>query len=199
MTKKITKALAVVLCALLLVVATIMGTIAYLTSETTVSNTFTAGKVAITLDEAKTDKYGVKQGDARVSGTPYNEYKLIPGHTYVKDAKITVSADSESCYLFVKLDPAFLALCDVTMGANWTVLDSAKGLYYYTAPAAKESVVPAITSFTIKAALTAENLVAFTTAESKTVDIVAYAVQSDGFNSATEAWNATFGASQSNS
>ena len=199
MTKKSTKALAVVLCAILLVVATIMGTIAYLTSKTTVSNTFTAGKVAITLDEAKTDKYGEKQGDERVSGTPYNEYKLIPGHTYVKDAKITVSADSESCYLFVKLDSAFLALCDVTMAADWTVLDNDNGLYYYYYPAANGNVVPAITSFTIKAELTAENLVEFTTAESKTVDIVAYAVQRDGFNSATEAWSATFGASQSNS
>ena len=197
MTKKITKALAVVLCAILLVVATIMGTIAYLTSETTVSNTFTAGKVAITLDEAKTDEYGVKQGDARVDG---NEYKLIPGHTYVKDAKITVSADSESCYLFVKLDTAFLDLCDVTMGDddndnyNWNVLDSDNGLYYYTAPVVADTTVTAIESFTINTDLTTADLAGITTA-----NIVAYAVQKDGFDSATEAWSATFGASQSNS
>ena len=47
------KALVLTLCAVLLVVATVMGTMAYLTSTDTVTNTFTVGKVAITLDEAK--------------------------------------------------------------------------------------------------------------------------------------------------
>ena len=47
------KALLLSLCAVLLVVASVMGTMAYLTSTSaTVTNTFTVGNVGITLDEA---------------------------------------------------------------------------------------------------------------------------------------------------
>ena len=54
-----TKALALALCAVLLVVSTVFVTMAYLTSKTdVVTNTFTVGKVTITLDEAKVDEYG---------------------------------------------------------------------------------------------------------------------------------------------
>ena len=49
------KALVLTLCAVLLVVATVMGTLAYLTAETgPVTNTFTVGKVDIELKETKT-------------------------------------------------------------------------------------------------------------------------------------------------
>ena len=52
------KALLVVACALLLVAASVFGTMAYLTSTDTVTNTFTVGKVAIKLDEAKVNTDG---------------------------------------------------------------------------------------------------------------------------------------------
>ena len=45
------KALLLSLCAVLLVVASVMGTMAYLTSSDTGTNTFTVGKVAIKRDE----------------------------------------------------------------------------------------------------------------------------------------------------
>ena len=44
------KALLLAACAVLLVVATIFGTVAYLTDKDTVNNTFTVGKVDIKLD-----------------------------------------------------------------------------------------------------------------------------------------------------
>ncbi len=56
--KKKTKALMLVLCAVLLVTASVLGTMAYLTSTDQVVNTFTVGKVAITLDEAKVNADG---------------------------------------------------------------------------------------------------------------------------------------------
>ena len=56
--KKKTKALMLVLCAVLLVTASVLGTMAYLTSTEKVVNTFTVGKVAITLDEAKVNADG---------------------------------------------------------------------------------------------------------------------------------------------
>ena len=77
------KALLVVACALLLVAASVFGTMAYLTSTDTVTNTFTVGKVAIKLDEAKVNPDGslVENAD-RVKA---NSYKLLPGHIYNKD------------------------------------------------------------------------------------------------------------------
>ena len=47
------KALLLTLCAVLLVAASVMGTMAYLTSTDKVENTFTVGNVKITLDEAR--------------------------------------------------------------------------------------------------------------------------------------------------
>lgn len=112
------KVLVLALCAILLVSATIMGTMAYLTTKTNeVKNTFTIGNVSFAtqgLDEADVDEYGnllyevdpdtnEKVLAARVVE---NEYKLVPGHTYTKDPTVHTGADSEDCYLFVKVENA---------------------------------------------------------------------------------------------
>ena len=96
------KALLLTLCAMLLVAASIFGTVAYLTSKTeNVVNTFTVGQVKITLDEAKVDADGKPdQGAARVQE---NAYKLIPGKTYTKDPTIHVAEDSEACFIRAKV------------------------------------------------------------------------------------------------
>lgn len=91
------KALLLTLCAVLLVAASVMGTMAYLTSTDEVNNTFTVGNVKITLDEAKVNIDGTPVTPAeRVKA---NEYKLLPGHTYTKDPTVTVKAVSESSYV----------------------------------------------------------------------------------------------------
>ena len=46
------KALLLTLCAVLLVTASVLGTMAFLTSNDEVVNTFSVGSVAIKLDEA---------------------------------------------------------------------------------------------------------------------------------------------------
>ena len=48
-----TKGLVLSLCAVLLVVATVFSTAAFLTSQDQVTNTFTVGNVKIALDEAR--------------------------------------------------------------------------------------------------------------------------------------------------
>ena len=91
------KALLLTLCAVLLVAASVLGTMAYLTSTDSVENTFTVGSVAITLDEAKVDENGTPVANAdRVEA---NSYKLMPGHTYTKDPTVTVEKGSESSYV----------------------------------------------------------------------------------------------------
>ena len=92
------KALLLSLCAVLLVAASVLGTMAYLTDTQTVTNTFTVGSVAIALNEADVKPDGSYETDhnKRVHG---NEYHLLPGHTYIKDPTVTVNAGSEDAYV----------------------------------------------------------------------------------------------------
>ena len=95
------KALLLTLCAVLLVTASVLGTMAFLTSTASVENTFTVGSVKITLDEAKVTADGKPvEGAARVAE---NSYKLMPGHTYTKDPTIHVDAASEDCFIRAKV------------------------------------------------------------------------------------------------
>lgn len=183
------KALMLILCAALLVSATVMGTLAYLTSQTeVVTNTFTVGNVKITLDEAKVTVYGVKDGDTRVIE---NDYKLIPGHTYVKDPIVHVTAGSEKCWLFVKVTDDIAAIQDTTtvaaqMDANgWDAI--ADGVYAYEliVDAGEEAKnVKVFENFKIKGDADVA------TYAGKTITIQAYAIQADGFASAAAAWEA---------
>ena len=124
--------------AILLVVCTVFATMAYLTSQDAVNNTFTVGKVNITLDETDVDLYGAKDSENRVKE---NAYKLIPGHEYVKDPTVHVAADSEKCYVFVVVTNG-IADFEVAEGENktlaeqitavngWTSLPGEDGVYY---------------------------------------------------------------------
>lgn len=97
------KALLLTLCAVLLVAASVLGTMAYLTSTGEVKNTFTVGQVKITLDEAKVDVNGkALKGDAAERVTN-NSYKLLPGHSYDKDPTIHVDPSSEDCFIRAKV------------------------------------------------------------------------------------------------
>lgn len=102
------KALLLTLCAVLLVAASVLGTMAYLTSTAKVENTFTIGKVEIKLDETDvTNPTG-----SRVQA---NSYKLMPGTTYTKDPTVTVKAGSEESYVRMKVTfnnaTEIIALC----------------------------------------------------------------------------------------
>ncbi len=194
------KALVLTLCAVLLVVATVMGTMAYLTSTDTVTNTFTVGKVAITLDEAKVNTDGTPVADAdRVKA---NAYKLIPGHSYTKDPTVHVAADSENSYIFVKVENGISALeaakvdngyqpiADQITTNGWTALDGVTGVYYkvYT-NGQQEKDMKVFNDFTI--ADDASTRDAWNNVGSDTkVTVTAYAVQKEGFDTAKAAWEA---------
>lgn len=113
-----TKALLMSLCAVLLVAASVLGTMAYLTDSKDVKNTFTVGNVAIKLDEAKVDEMGnlVKNQDGTLAErVPGNAYKLLPNHTYVKDPTVTVLKPSVESYVRMKVTfnkaSALIAMC----------------------------------------------------------------------------------------
>lgn len=90
------KAILAALCVCLLVLASVMGTLAYLTDDDTVVNTFTVGNVQIKLDEAPVGEDGKEISGDRVKE---NKYHLLPGQTYDKDPMVTVLEGSEEAYV----------------------------------------------------------------------------------------------------
>ena len=184
MKTKITKVLALTLCAVLLVVGSVMGTVAYLTDQDSVTNTFTYGNVKITLTEHDYDND---------SNAKENDYKLVPGQTYKKDTTIHVEAGSEACYLFVKIDEKFAnSIFTLNMAANWQQLEiNGVKMYYYNETVPGNRNVPVMISFKVAETAEVEHIEGFNNVEAT---IVAYAVQADGFTSAEAAWAATFSA-----
>jgi len=92
------KALLLTVSMALLLCAAAFGTLAYLTDTDAVRNTFTVGRVDLTLDEADVKPDGAYETthDSRVQA---NEYHLLPGHTYFKDPTVTVEGGSEDAYV----------------------------------------------------------------------------------------------------
>ncbi len=186
-----TKALALAICAVLLVITTVFVTFAYLTSSDTVTNTFTVGKVAITLDETDVDLNGTKDGDTRVKA---NTYKLMPGHTYTKDPIVHIDANSEDCWVFVKVVNEIAAIEDNTktveaqMTENgWTAVDGATNVYAYKEIANANDNINVFANFKINGSINGTTLATY---ENKTIVVTAYAVQADGFDTAAAAWTA---------
>lgn len=209
------KALLVVACALLLVAASVFGTMAYLTSTDEVKNTFTVGKVEITLDEAKVDADGKPVANAE--RVKENSYKLLPGHTYTKDPTVTVEAGSEASYVRQMVTVTFdKVLTDAQLAtqldgiftgydANWVrndkkvetkTKDGAKYTvityeYRYkdkVAATTTDTKLPALfTEIKVPETWTNDDLAALGNIE---INIVAHAIQADGFTDADAAWKA---------
>ncbi len=182
------KVFVTVLCAAALVVASVLGTMAYLTSQDAVENTFTVGKVAITLDEAKvTDAGDPVVGADRVKT---NTYKLIPGHEYTKDPTVHVTAGSEDSWLFVKVVDEIAGIeADTTVAAQmaangWTAVEGETNVYAYKATVTSGQDIKVFENFTIKGDAAVADYAG------KTITIEAYAIQADGFTTAADAWKA---------
>lgn len=199
--------------ALALVAALGVGaTLAWLTDEESVTNTFTVGNISITLDEADVNEYGQKlndqgkvaeAGDELADRVVSNEYKMVPGMDYVKDPIVTVDEGSEDCWLFVKVAEEGNALgegkfIEWDIGPLWTELE--EGIWYaeYDADAnplvSKYNVITG-GEITINENTTKEHMDAFANGTAKpSLAFTAYAVQKAGFDTAADAWSATFGA-----
>ena len=241
------KKLLSLVCVLLLVVGAVFGTYAYLTAQDSVTNTFTVGKVGLDLDEAYVDEYGrpltedgvvADKGDTIHRVHDGNDYKLMPGHTYVKDPTVTVTKNSEESYVRMivtvndinKLKEAIPAkdvvdndgnvvikgheefyagdvfllqyLCTGWNEGTWVfVEDAAKnvnGVYEFryhksvnTLPAAGATdgadltLEPLFTNIVVPDFVENAGLEKLAGVE---IDVVAHAIQADGFETAAEAW-----------
>lgn len=205
------KVLLLVLCAALLVSASVMGTMAYLTSTSSAQNTFTVGKVTIDLNETDVDED---------DNTKQNDYHLMPGGEYTKDPVVTVKADSEESYVRmlvtvsnisdlkaafsnnVAADGTFL-LQNMVTGWDSTVWvyeactenetdDTAVYEFRYVNKVAKPAVdtdLPALFQQVVIPETTTETQMAELT-DGINIDIVAHAIQAEGFADAAAAWTA---------
>ena len=200
------KTLTVIIALVLVVVMSVAGTVAYLTSSDTVTNTFSVGNVQIKLDEAKANPDGSLVANAdRVKA---NSYKLLPGHTYNKDPMVTVLAGSESSYVKMTVtfskaneldaifDPDGATLTTIFNGydsSNWTYKGNTKNAadntrtyeFWYkeavAAPDADVALDALFDSITVPGNITNTQLA---TIKGMTITVNAYAIQADGFSTA---------------
>lgn len=209
---KKSKVLITTLCAVLLVTVSVLGTLAYLTSQDSVVNTFTVGKVNISLDEAAVNADGTEiAGADRVKE---NNYHLIPGQTYVKDPTLTVKAKSEDSYVRMLLTlncadefdaiyaPDKADLTTIFNGydaTNWVyetvTRDTAKNTITYefrykeivTKSATDTKLDALFDSITVPSIFDSEDMASI--ADLK-ITVVGHAIQATGFASEDAAWAA---------
>ena len=169
------KTLALVLALTLLVAGVVGGTLAWLTDQTAeVKNTFTVGDINIGLTETTTD------------------YKMVPGNAIAKDPTVTVKANSEACWLFVKVTESENLDTFITyaIADGWTALPGVDGVYYREVPASAADQtfsVLADDAVTVKSDVTRTMLETAKT-DAPTLTFQAYAVQKDNVASASDAW-----------
>lgn len=169
----------------------VAGTLAWLTDTTgEVKNTFTTSDIDITLVETDPE---------RDDDPANNTYHMIPGHTLSKDPTITVTKNSEKCYVFLKMSetnpvyktgtPDGLSSKTITDYLsyenvdNWTSLTDKDGkpisnIYYQvvdTSPTNTELKVLRDDAVTVKSDVTKEMMNAID--QNPTITFKAYAVQ----------------------
>lgn len=138
------KPLALLLALALVVGGVVGGTIAWLTAQTNaVTNTFTVGDIDIKLEE-----------------TTGNDYPFVPGDTKTKDPKVTVLANSEKCYLFIKVteennievgpDGAKEMAMQYTVDSAWTAVPKQTGYWYMTVNKGDNTAKPILTNNQVK-------------------------------------------------
>ena len=194
--KKIIAMLSVfIMLALVVIGSSVSGTVAWLVSkpESTVS-TFTLGDINITLKESDFGSQPIK---------------IIPGIDIGKDPKVTVMANSEACWLFVKVEegnwPEFeeangTRKVSYSVNNGWNVLKNTPGVYFrevsaeeaqkgidYTVLAGNESCPSGVIK--VSQELTKEEINSISSyGNQPSLTFTAYAVQRTGIDTADAAW-----------
>lgn len=194
--KKIIAMLSVfIMLALVVIGSSVSGTVAWLVSkpESTVS-TFTLGDINITLKESDFGSQPIK---------------IIPGVDIKKDPKVMVMANSEACWLFVKVEESHWPDFEEANGTRkvsysvnngWNVLKNTPGVYFrevsaeeaqkgidYTVLAGNESCPSGVIK--VSQELTKEEINSISSyGNQSSLTFTAYAVQHAGIDTADAAW-----------
>lgn len=210
---KTKKILLSVLALALVAVVSVVGTLAYLQDKSgEVKNTFTVGNITIELHEHELKDDGLTVDTDKVVEAN-DTYKLIPGRTAEKDPFVVVKKGSEKCWVYVGVNKENNTItglegevAQITPNASWvevgTYTDEDGKVYtVYAAPDPVNAleaendvnVTGFISNVTINENLTAEQITAMGD-DKPALNFLAFAVQSEGFDDAQAAWNATYGA-----
>ena len=210
--KNLKKALIAGTCSVLLVAGSVAGTMAWLQDTDEVVNTFTVGAVDITLDEAdvKLDGTYETNHDNRVGA---NDYKLMPGHEYIKDPTVTVKNGSEPSYVRMLVTLSNASEVKEVFGADFLPENYVEGWdsttwiasgitedatantityefrYKETVAAPTVDVVldDLFESFTVPGTVNNDQLAKL---KGMKITVNAHAIQADGFDDANAAWAA---------
>lgn len=156
------------------------GTAAWLAAKSEpIASTFTFGDINITLTETDHQE----------------QIKIIPGVDIPKDLKVTVTADSVDCWLFVKVvETGTFVDGKVTYSIDdsWTKGNGSQipeNVYYREVKGVTaDEVFPVLKDdkITVSNTLTKEEIQNI--ADEPTLTFTAYAVQKEGINTAADAW-----------
>lgn len=165
-----------ILAAAIVLTCVVGGTWAYLASQPVkVENTFTSGKVEISLRETST-----------------GPFTMTPGVDVYKDPTVTVYAGSEESWLFAQIDLSadFDMYMTYEMADGWQLLPGHPGVYYREVPKGTHDVSYAVLKghmVWVRADLTEEDLAAITVLPQMTVSVMA--IQKDKMETASIAYN----------
>ena len=117
---------------------------------------------------------------------------MVPGNKITKDPKVTVKANSEACWLFVKVEKStnFDEFMTYGIADGWTKLDGVDGVYYREVDSPTDDTVFDVlkdNSVTVKTTVTKEQFNSLTS--NPTLTFTAYACHKDNVSTATQAWN----------
>lgn len=192
--KKRMTAIALVIC--LLAIGIVGATMSYFTDKETSTNTFTMGKVDITLTETSTadEANGILAGVQNNDGG-YEYTKVLPGLVYSKEPTVTVEDGSVDAWVIVTatvptvydFDGLLTQTSDGYTLEKKTVGDKTTYYFYYNDAKAASAAVTPFTQVTINPALTQE-----IAGEAFDIVVNAYAIQAEGFTSAKAAYNTAF-------
>lgn len=172
------KTLITVLSTVLLCFGFIGTTYAWLVARTEpIMNTFTVGNINITLAES----------------TPRNN-RMLPGAIFTEDPKVTVKANSEDCWLFVKAAKSanFDTFLDISAGDGWIALEGEDGVFYREVARNENAdqvfYILKDNEVRVKTEPTKEQYDAIGEVNRPTITFTAYAVQKLGFDTPAAAW-----------
>lgn len=175
------KILVLVLSLVLVLTCAVAGVLAWLSAKTeTVTNTFAPSTIGLTLDEAEYDAESNTLKTNRVQAN--SSYKMVPGWVLPKDPTVTVTAGSEACWVFLKVEKENYpdTYLDYTIDSGWTELPGETGVYYRkvtSTESAQEFAVLTGDQVTVKSSLTQTELGKLTAATYPKLTFTAYAIQ----------------------
>ena len=200
------KAIVAVVALVLVLCCAMGGTLAWLVDSTTeVKNTFTYGDINISLWEHKLNEDGLTLSTDVFTGAEQTGFKMIPGNNIKKDPTVTVKADSEASWLFVKIVESdnFDDFMTYGVASGWTQLTvDAEGnaitdLVYYrevnATTADTDFAVLANNSVSVKETVK-KDMLKDGVFVAPTLSFTAYAVQRDtNITTAAQAWDIAMG------